>query len=70
MREVFFLLFLLNNTGFMHETSHIKPSKYDSAFGTKISLWLKKIMGWGCGSEQAHLTSEEIKMCDRLCFTL
>ncbi len=50
-----FRWFLLNYTDFAHKISHIKPSKYDSTFGTKISICLKKMGGWGCGSEQAPL---------------
>ncbi len=48
--------FYPNYREFVHETSHIQPSKYDSTSGTKISICLKKIGGWGCGSEQAPLT--------------
>ena len=36
--------FLQNYTNFAHEISHIKPSKYDSTFGTKISMFEKS---WG-----------------------
>ncbi len=34
---------------------HMKPSKYDSTFGTEMSICLKKVGGWGCGSEEAPL---------------
>ncbi len=38
---------------------HIKPSKYDSTSGTKISAYVwQNIGGWGCGSEQAPLIVE------------
>ncbi len=37
--------FLLNYTDFAHKILHIKPSKYDSTFGNKISKCLKK--SWG-----------------------
>ncbi len=50
-----FRWFLLNYIESAHQISHIRPSKYDSTFGTKISICLKKIGGWGCGSEQAPL---------------
>ena len=41
-----FRWFLLNYiTDFAHKISHIKPSKYDSSFGTKISICLKKVGG-------------------------
>ncbi len=50
-----FRCFLLNYTDFAHEISHIKPSKYNSTFGIKISICLKKAGGWGYGSEQAPL---------------
>ena len=29
----------------MHQISHIRPAKYDSNFGTKISIMLKKKLG-------------------------
>ncbi len=38
-----FRRFLLNYTDFAHKLSHIKPSKYDSTFSTKISICLKKV---------------------------
>ncbi len=53
--ERVFHRFLPNYKEFAHETSHTQPSKYDSTFGTKISICLKKSGGWGCGSEQAPL---------------
>ena len=56
-----FRCFLLNYTDFAHEISHTKPSKYDSTFGTKISICLKKVGGWGCGSEQAPLMAPKPK---------
>ncbi len=37
--------FFLNYTDFAHKISHIKPSKDDSTFGTKISICLKKVGG-------------------------
>ncbi len=40
-----FCWFLLNYTDFAHKIWHIKPSKYDSTFGTKISICLKKVRG-------------------------
>ncbi len=40
-----FRWFLLNYTGFAHKIAHTKPSKYDSTFGTKISICLKKVGG-------------------------
>ncbi len=52
-----FRWFLLNYIDFVHKISHIKPSKYDSSFFTKISISLKKVWGWGCGSEQALKSS-------------
>ena len=51
--------FLLNYTEFLHETSHIMPSKYDSTSGTNISVSLKISGGWGCGLEQAPLLNKE-----------
>ncbi len=43
---------LLNYTDFVHKISHIKPSKYDSTFGTQISICLKKSLGMrGRGDE-------------------
>ena len=50
--------FSLISLKFVHETSDIKPSKYDSISGTKISMFEKKMgggrgRGLGCGSEQA-----------------
>ncbi len=59
--------FVLNYTDFA--TSHIKPSKYDSTSGTKISICLKKIGGWGCGSEQAPLITG-VCTCVRITGTL
>ena len=40
-----FRWFLLNYTDLAHKISHIKPSKYDTTFGTKISICLKKVWG-------------------------
>ncbi len=40
-----FRWFLQNYTDFGHKISHIKPSKYDSTFGIKISIYLKKVRG-------------------------
>ncbi len=40
-----FRWFLPNYTDFAHTISHMKPSKYDSTFGTKISICLKKVVG-------------------------
>ncbi len=37
--------FLLNYIEFAHQISHIRSSKYDSTFGTKISICLKKVGG-------------------------
>ncbi len=51
-----FRWFLLNYTDFALKISRIKPSKYDSTFGTKVCVCLKKVGRWGCGSEQAPLT--------------
>ncbi len=58
-----FRWFLQNYTDFAHEISHMKPSKYYSTFGTKISICLKKVGGWGCGSEQAPLIQIYLKIC-------
>ncbi len=54
--ERVFHWFLPNYIQFVHETSHTQPSKYNATSGTRISICLKKIGGWGCGSEQAPLT--------------
>ncbi len=43
-QEVFRWFFLIY-TDFAHKISHIKPSKYDSTFGTKIAICLKKVGG-------------------------
>ena len=40
-----FRWFLLNYTDFAHKITHVKPSKYDSTFGTKIAICLKKVGG-------------------------
>ena len=40
-----FSWFLLSYTDFAHKISHKKPSKYDSTFGTKISIMFEK--SWG-----------------------
>ncbi len=50
-----FRWFLLNYTDFANKISYTNPSKYDSTSGTKISICLNKVGGWGCGSEQAPL---------------
>ncbi len=39
--RVFFYSLLLNYKEFVHETSHINPSKYDSTFLTKITMFEK-----------------------------
>ncbi len=55
-REGFSLIwFLPNYKEFAHETSHIQPSKYDSTFGTKISICLKKIGGDEAVYRNKHL---------------
>ncbi len=43
-QEGSFLSFLLNYTDFVHKISHIKPSKYDSTFDTKISIMFEKML--------------------------
>ncbi len=40
----FFFWFLLNYTDFVLKISHTKPSKYDSTFGTKISICLLRLL--------------------------
>ncbi len=40
-----FRWFLLNYFEFAHQISHTRPSKYDSTFGTNISICLKKVGG-------------------------
>ncbi len=57
-----FRWFLLNYIKFARQISLIRPSKYDSTFGTKISICLKKVGGWGCGSEQAPLILSQYKL--------
>ncbi len=53
MERGFFHRFLLNCTKFGHETSHVKPSKYDSNFWYQD---LQKVGRWGYGSEKAPFT--------------
>ena len=49
------LFSLLDKVKFVHETSHTHLFKYKSTSGTQISICLKNIGIWGCGSEQALL---------------
>ncbi len=49
-----FSLISVNYTDFALKISHVKPCKYDSAFGVKC---LKKVGGWGCGLEQAPVSN-------------
>ncbi len=53
--ERVFQWYFLNETDFLHATSHTKPLKYDSISGTKISIF-EKSWGWGCGLKQAPLS--------------
>ncbi len=39
----FFFRYFLKYTDYAHKISHAKPFKYDSTFGTKILICLKKV---------------------------
>ena len=54
--EMVFHRFIVNYTDFVHETSHVKPSKYDLTSGTKAPYVWKNRRGRGSGSEQALST--------------
>ncbi len=59
----FFQWFLLDYTGSAQATSHIDPSKlhvWFNFYSTKISTYLKKSWGWGCGSEQRPLNFQRV----------
>ena len=49
------LIFSLNYTVFVHETSHIRPSKYDFTSGIKSSICLKKKLGYEVVDWNKHL---------------
>ena len=48
-------MILLKYTDFVHETSHITPSKYDSTSGTKISIMFEKNQGDEAVDQNKHL---------------